>query len=311
MRETFISLQHMQTNEKDFLVNLVAFCPDGVIAVNRSGIITIFNRAAEVLTGHSAETTIGCMNIIDIYPSSRMAKKIKQLIYSDTRGDKGCLEGHEVEIITQAGRKVPIRLSAVLIYDNGEEIGSVGFFHDLSRQKKMEKKLLRLSVTDDLTCLFNHRHFYTNLSKEIGRASRYKRPLSLICFDLDNFKACNDQLGHLEGDNILRIVGRLLLDIVRKSDTAYRYGGDEFFVLLPETGLPNAMQTAEKLRASVNAHWPYEVAHKEIDLTPVTISVGVAQWKENETAEAVIKRADAAMYEAKRQGGDRVMANTT
>ena len=185
----------------------------------------------------------------------------------------------------------------------------MGFFHDLSPQKKIEKKLRRLSITDALTDLYNQRYFYSNLSREIGRALRYQRSLSLICIDLDHFKACNDQLGHLEGDNILRMVGKQLLGIVRKSDTAYRYGGDEFFVLLPETELQNAKQTGEKIWVSFNDHWPYDVAHKDFDLKPVTLSVGVAQLEKNETAEALIKQADVAMYEAKRQGGDRVITH--
>ena len=111
MREKLLSQPSIQTNEKNFLVNLVALCPDGVIAVNRSGLITIFNRAAEVLTGHSAEETVGKRNIIDIYPSPDVAKKIKKLIHSDTFGDPGCIDGYEVEIVTQAGQKIPIRLA--------------------------------------------------------------------------------------------------------------------------------------------------------------------------------------------------------
>lgn len=308
MSEETISLQHIQSNEKEFLINLVALCPDGVIAITRSGLITIFNRAAEVLTGHSADKTIGKKNIIDIYPSPEVAREIKKHLYSDTYGEKGYLEGYCVEIKTQAAKKIPIRLSAAIIFKNNEEAGSVGFFHDMSPQKEIEKKLRQLSITDSLTGLYNQRYFYATLSKERARALRYQRPLSLICFDLDRFKVCNDQLGHLEGDNILRNVGKLLLDIVRKSDTAYRYGGDEFFVLLPEAELQNAKQTGEKIRTSFNAQWPYDIAHKDIDLTPVTLSVGVAQLEENETAEALIKRADVAMYEAKRQGGDRVTA---
>jgi len=309
MSKEIISLQHIQTNEKEFLVKLVALCPDGVIAIDRSGLITIFNRAAEVLTGQSAEETIGKKNIIDIYRSPEIAREIKKQIYSDTYGDKGSLEGYHVEIKNQAGQKVPIRLSAVLIYSNNEEVGSVGFFHDLSSQKKMEKKLRILSITDALTGLYNQRYFHTSLSRERGRALRYKRPLSLICFDLDHFKSCNDTLGHLEGDNILRIVGKLLLDIIRKSDTAFRYGGDEFFILLPEAELQNAKQTAEKIKTRFNDLWPYGVAYKDMDLKPVTISAGVAQLEEKETAEALIKRADFAMYEAKRQGGDRVKSH--
>jgi PAS domain S-box-containing protein len=145
MREEIVSQQHIQASEKAFLVKLVALCPDGVIAINRSGLITIFNRAAEVLTGHSAEETIGKKNIIDIYPSSDIAREIKKHLYSDTYGDKGYLEGYGFEIKTQAGQTIPIRLSAALIYNNNEETGSVGFFHDMSPQKEIEKKLRRLS----------------------------------------------------------------------------------------------------------------------------------------------------------------------
>ena len=309
MSEEIISLQHIQTNEKEFLANLVALCPDGVIAIDRSGLITIFNRAAEVLTGYSADKVIGKMNIVDIYPSAEAARKIKKLIYSGTYCDKGCIEGYEVEIETQAGQKVPIRLSATLIYNNDEEIGSVGFFHNLTPYKKIEQKLRQLSITDALTGLYNQRYFYSSLSKEIGRALRYQRPLSLICFDLDHFKACNDQLGHLEGDNILRIIGKMLLETIRKSDKAYRYGGDEFFLLLPEAELQNAKQAGEKIRTNFNDLWPYDVAYKDIDLTPVTLSIGIAQLEDNESAESFIKRADVAMYKAKRQGGDQVMTH--
>lgn len=311
MRDEIVSLPHIQAHEKEFLIKIVALCPDGVIAIDRSGLITIFNHSAEVLTGYSAEETIGKKNIIDLYPSPEIAREIKKHIYSDSFGDKGCIEGYNIVINTKTDQKVPIRLSAVLIYDKHEELGSVGFFHDMSPQKNMEKKLRRLSITDSLTCLYNQRYFYLNLSKEIGRALRYQRPLGIICFDLDHFKTCNDVLGHLEGDNILRIVGKLLLDIVRKSDTAYRYGGDEFFVLLPETELLNVKNTAEKIRLSFNARWPYDVSHKEFDLTPVTLSVGVAQLEENETAESFIKRVDVAMYEAKRLGGDRIIGHHT
>ena len=306
MPQGSISKACIRSNEKEFLCNLVAMCPDGVIAIDQSGLITIFNRAAAFLTGHSADEIIGRMNIVDLYPSPEIARKIKKLMYSEDYGEKGRLDGYEVEIETQAGQKVPIRLSATLIYRNDEEVASVGFFHDLSHQKNMQENLRRLSVTDSLTGLFNQRHFYTSLSKEIGRAQRYQRPMSLICIDLDHFKDCNDQLGHLEGDNILRIIGKLLLETIRKSDMVFRYGGDEFFILLPETELQSAEQTGEKFRTSFNDRWPYDVIYKNTRLKPVTLSVGVAQLEDNESAESLMKRSDVAMYEAKRQGGNRV-----
>ena len=131
--------------------------------------------------------------------------------------------------------------------------------------------------------------------------------MSLICFDLDKFKACNDRLGHLEGDNVLRRVGNLLNVITRSTDKAFRYGGDEFFVLLPETNLDQAMITAEKIRKMFNESWPYETRRSGM-LCQVTLSMGVIQRKEETSGVALMKRADIAMYTAKDQGGNRIVA---
>jgi len=140
------------------------------------------------------------------------------------------------------------------------------------------------------------------------RAERYERPLSLICLDLDRFKQCNDTLGHLEGDKILRILGSLLSRHTRQSDMAFRYGGDEFFVLLPESTLESAFVTAEKIRTAFNESWPYDIIIQESGMDPVTLSLGVAQLTRKEQAASFIKRSDLAMYEAKRNGGNRVVA---
>jgi diguanylate cyclase (GGDEF)-like protein/PAS domain S-box-containing protein len=307
MRDPIKSLNHIQCNEKDFLENIFSLCPDGVIAVDRSGMITLFNPAAEVLAGHKAADVVGKVNIADMYPSLSIARNVKKCIYSDRYGGSGRLVDYEVEVKNSNGKKIPIHLSATLIYENGEEIGSVGFFHDLTSRKAMEEKLRLLSITDSLTGLYNQRHFHICLSKELERIRRYQRPLSLICFDLDHFKACNDLFGHLEGDNVLRLVGKLLIDVLRRSDMAFRYGGDEFFILLPETVLDSAKTTGIKIQQAFNNHWPYDMKHDGAEFEGITFSIGVAQAFEGENAESIIKRADFAMYEAKRKGGDCVM----
>ena len=219
----------------------------------------------------------------------------------------GRLEGFETSIVDINSLIIPIRLSAALIIDNGNEVGSVGFFHDLTNQKALEEKLHILSITDGLTDLFNQRHFHACLADEIDRVVRYNSPLSLICFDLDNFKDCNDRLGHLEGDNVLRRIGNLLKVITRHSDKSFRYGGDEFFVLLPETGLKQAIITAEKIRQIFNDSWPYEISGTGA-LSRVTLSMGVVQREDETSGVALIKRADVAMYNAKNQGGNRVIS---
>ncbi len=306
MSEQSEGAQNMRICEKDYLRNLVTLCPDGIIAVDRSGLVTLFNQAAGDLIGYKAEDVIGKLNIASVYKSEQVARDIKKAIYSDEYGGPGRLENLEIELEDRQGKKLPIRLSAVLIQKNGEEMGSVGFFYDQTVRKAMEQKLRHLSVTDNLTGLYNQRYFYTCLNRELDRAKRYQRPLSLICCDLDRFKQCNDLFGHLEGDNVLRLIGDLLTDVLRRTDMAFRYGGDEFFILLPETALKSAQTTCEKIRSLFNERWPYNDEYKGTRFDPVTLSLGVAQAQSDESAEAVIRRADLAMYDAKRDGGDRI-----
>jgi len=297
--------QYSQICEKDYLRNLVTLCPDGIIAVDRSGLVTLFNQAAEDLLGYEASDVIGKLNITNVYKSDQIARDVKKAIYSDKNGGPGRLENFEVELEDRQGNKIPIRLSAILIQKNDEEVGSVGFFHDQTVRKAMEQKLRHLSITDSLTGLYNQRYFYTCLNRELDRAKRYKRPISLICCDLDRFKQCNDLFGHLEGDNVLRLMGDLLSDVLRRTDMAFRYGGDEFFILLPETALSSALTTCEKIKSLFNKRWPYSIEYKGTRFDPVTLSIGVAQARSDEGAEEVIRRADLAMYDAKRNGGDR------
>lgn len=291
----------------NIVANLIAVCPDGIIGVNLHGTVIIFNAKAAALTLRRPEDVIGSLNISQIYGTREQARQIKTALYSEDYGGVGCLEGFETDIVDINNKIIPIRLSAALIMDNGKEVGSVGFFHDLTNQKIMEEKLHDLSITDGLTNLFNQRHFHSCLADEIDRVIRYNSSLSLICFDLDKFKDCNDRLGHLEGDNVLRRVGNQLNVITRHSDKCFRYGGDEFFVLLPETNLDQAMITAEKIRQTFNDSWPYATRGTGV-LSQVTLSIGVVQRKEETSGAALMKRADLAMYNAKNQGGNRIVA---
>jgi diguanylate cyclase (GGDEF)-like protein/PAS domain S-box-containing protein len=291
----------------NIISNLIAVCPDGIIGVDMHGTVVIFNAKAAALTRRKCEEVIGSLDIGQIYGGREQARRIKTIIYAEDFGGVGRLDGFETAIVDIENKSIPIRLSAALIFDNDKEVGSVGFFHDLTNQKSMEEKLYKLSITDGLTNLFNQRHFHSCLADEMDRVLRYKSPLSLICFDLDKFKDCNDRFGHLEGDNVLRRVGNLLNVVTRHSDKAFRYGGDEFFVILPETNLNQAMIAAEKIRQVFNDTWPYESSGTGAPFR-VTLSMGVVQRQAETSSEALIKRADLAMYNAKHQGGDRVEA---
>jgi len=155
----------------------------------------------------------------------------------------------------------------------------------------------RLANTDGLTGLYNHRHLQERLRQEVDRARRYGRPLSLIMADLDHFKAFNDRLGHPRGDQALIEVAHTLRQVSRSSDVAARYGGEEFILILPETPAVEAMVVAERTRQCVEA----------LRLgTPLTVSLGVAAFRDGQSQEALIEAADAALYESKRRGRNRV-----
>jgi len=162
------------------------------------------------------------------------------------------------------------------------------------------QKLQQQSITDGLTGLKTRRFFWEALSSEWRRASRSGRPFSVVLIDLDKFKEVNDSLGHLEGDLVLARVGRLLEQKCRQSNVVARYGGDEFIVLMPETGVEQAQVLAERLRLWINTDAMLS-EHK------ITGSFGVASFPVHGfSAEDIIRIADSGMYVSKRKGGDQV-----
>lgn len=176
------------------------------------------------------------------------------------------------------------------------------------RQLKIEhsralKKLEELAITDALTKLYNSRHFFHQLKIEIDRHKRYGRSLSLLIIDVDNFKTYNDTYGHLEGDKVLMKMGEIIASCLRINDTAYRYGGDEFMVILPETGLKKACVVGERIRNEFISQKFYPEKHKPVT---VTTSIGVTELTEEESLENFVKKADLALYKSKEAGRNQV-----
>lgn len=158
------------------------------------------------------------------------------------------------------------------------------------------------AMTDALTGLLNRYGLQHVLAREHAEARRYNRPLSCLMIDLDNFKTANDRFGHAAGDLALQRVARVLREVVRKADTVFRYGGEEFLVLLPETDLEGAAALAEKIRTAVAAH---RLGNDERAFN-LTMSAGASSLCENESGNDMIARADMALYKAKEEGRDRV-----
>jgi diguanylate cyclase (GGDEF)-like protein len=154
-----------------------------------------------------------------------------------------------------------------------------------------------MSIKDSLTGLYNHRHFFDRLEAEIERAVRQGHPLTLLLFDVDEFKSYNDRHGHLEGDKVLQGAGRAVAASTREHvDIGFRYGGDEYTVILPEAGEQQALQIAERIRRTF----------QQMQFDSLTLSIGLMTYREGYTLRAFIRFTDAMMYEAKRNGGNQV-----
>ena len=168
--------------------------------------------------------------------------------------------------------------------------------------ERYQKQLFESALRDGLTATFNRRYFIDRLHTEFRFAMRHQKTLALLFVDIDHFKKINDNFGHQGGDGVLAAVARVMTATLRAEDVLARYGGEEFAVICREIEADGALALGERLRAAV-AQSRFEHAGKVI---PVTVSVGVAAEGKIEDAQAFIAAADAAMYEAKRAGRDRV-----
>ena len=167
------------------------------------------------------------------------------------------------------------------------------------------EEIYRLTTIDGLTQVFNKRYFLETLEREIGRAQRYRRDLSLIIFDIDHFKKINDTYGHLAGDHVLKHLALVIKSRIRREDILSRYGGEEFTIILPEIDRENASQFADKIRRLIEKA-VFKFEDTEI---PITISIGVAAYApESGDVAEFIKVADDKLYQAKTQGRNRVVS---
>ncbi|CAN5479826.1 sensor domain-containing diguanylate cyclase [soil metagenome] len=171
----------------------------------------------------------------------------------------------------------------------------------VKRQEELEAANARLRIqasTDGLTGLLNHREFHSQLSAQIDLAERYQTPFSLLMLDIDFFKKFNDRHGHPAGDELLRHFARILSEAARTTDVVCRYGGEEFVIILPNTGLDGALEFAERLRASIETQLMSQGG--------VTSSLGISVWSPGQSGQAILEAADMALYQSKSSGRNRV-----
>ena len=166
------------------------------------------------------------------------------------------------------------------------------------------EEMSRMAITDSLTRIMNRRGITVGLLDAMAQAERYRTPLTVAMADIDHFKQVNDTYGHEAGDLVLKDVAAILSDALRMPDKVGRYGGEEFLVILPHTGLTQARKIADRIRASVSK-WDFDLGSKKIRMT---ISIGVCQFKSGEDLEQFLSHADKALYDAKKGGRNLVVA---
>lgn len=286
--------------------------PDGILVVDKDSVVVSYNRRFlelwripyERIRPDDGDDGLMTNQPILLTVMQRVKNPVQfiqrvQALYGDYNARDYC------EIELKDGRTLE-RHSAGLRNDRGEYLGRVWFFRDITRHKQAEAELKELASRDPLTGVMNRGYFFQRATEELNRARRFNHPLAALMIDLDHFKYINDHFGHAAGDQVLKTVCERCDDVLRNIDVFGRLGGEEFSVLMPESGLPAARAVAERLRAVV-ASQAVAVQGRTIRCT---ISAGVSLARSNDNSvEDALRRADDALYCAKRGGRNRVEVN--
>lgn len=288
--------------------------PVALCTVNRDGHLTLLNRAMAQLLGGSAEGLQGA-SLADLFPAAwaRMAAALLRVEGGQPVDD------HEFEWQGQWFYAVSSPMTDAL----GRVIGLSVAWTDITGRKQVEQQLTEANYRlehyaqqDYLTGLYNRRYLDERLAREIARARRDDQPLSLCMVDVDYFKSYNDRHGHIAGDECLRAVAdALALGAARPGDIVGRYGGEEFVIVLCGADEPGAVAVAQRLRAGVAA---LRLPHVDSPYGQVTVSLGVVTCRPAQpcvdgwvaTVDGLLRAADVALYDAKRQGRNRVAQHT-
>ncbi len=263
------------------LVAAVHFSPFPILITDRRGIIEYVNPMFSQVTGYALDELKG--KTPRILKSNQTPLSTHQNLWSTILS--GGVWSGEICNRKKNGEEFWESIAIRSIKDEmGEITHFVSVWHDVTRRKEQDnenqlekKNLEKQSRTDDLTGLFNRRHIFAELEKEVHRAVRYKRDLSGMMIDLDNFKQINDQYGHAIGDRVLYSFARMLEKSVRTMDVLGRYGGDEFLIILPETGLSSARVIAERIQ-SVSSNYQKQVLW---EFENISVSIGLVALDES------------------------------
>jgi len=281
---------------------------DMIVLVNLEGVITYVNPAIESVLGFKPEERIGAYGFEIVHPDDINALvDVFNTLSKDT--NYPVIKG-ELRLRHKDGSWRTLEAVGSNQINNNVVEYIIINYRDITERKRAEEALLEseqryrdLSIIDDLTQLYNSRHFYAQLEREIERSNRYGQPLTLLLLDLDKFKNFNDKYGHVQGDYVLLLLGHVIKRSLREIDSAYRYGGEEFTIMLPMTSSEEGIVTAKRIQTELRKENFSLALGQEVYMT---VSIGLAQYKPKEEMKAFVHRVDQLMYRAKKNGRDRI-----
>jgi len=284
-------------NTTRYFESILQDTSDIIISLDADYLIFKFAAGAQKHLGYSQEEILGKpFELLFI----NKADKDKMHPASDKNSASG-----EVPMKTKGGKTIVVNMCVSKMRDGGYVVTAQDITEKKGLQEQLAKnneKLNRLAITDDLTGMFNCRHFYEVIASELSRLKRHlDRKLSIIYLDVDKFKEYNDAHGHQMGDHVLKTLGDVVNACIRKGvDSGFRYGGDEFVVILPDTSMAEATVAAERIQKQFRA----------MKFGDTSLSMGIAEAKENDSETTLVRRADLAMYASKKTGKDKITLAT-
>jgi len=282
-------------NTTKYFESILQDTSDMIISLDKDYYIFKFNSGAENHFGYSQEEILG-KPFEKLFLNPEDKEKMHLPVKSGVKSANA-----EIPMKTKAGRKIVVSMCVSRMRDGGFVVTA----QDITEKKYLEEQLQqkneqlnRLAITDNLTGLYNSRHFYHAIKSELSRLKRHAgRNLSIIYMDVDRFKEYNDTEGHQMGDRVLRSLGEVINACIRKDvDAGFRYGGDEFVVILPDTGVEQAKYAAERIQKQFGA----------FKFGDTSLSIGIAEASLNDDEKSLVRKADFAMYTSKKSGKDRI-----
>ncbi|NLT24439.1 MAG: sensor domain-containing diguanylate cyclase [Syntrophorhabdus sp.] len=281
---------------------------EGVYLVDRDRTIVYWNDAAEQMTGYKRSEVVGkhCWDGLLMHVDNRGTSLCTdRCLLHEAMELKKSMEG-KVFFHHRDGHEVPVTVRTTpILGDRGSVLGAAQIFSDNSSTEDLGRKireLERMALLDPLTRLGNRRYGQMNLSGKLRELKRYGWPFGVLFIDIDKFKTVNDTYGHEAGDRVLRLVAATIRNGLRSSDVVVRWGGEEFVAIVASLDEEKLRHVGEKLRALVER----SSISLEKETKSITISIGATLARKKDSAAAIIKRADALMYQSKKQGRNRL-----